>query len=161
MSLLVFTRVYPKVSTAPSGRELYHLQFWLQAVSPEIFGCILIDARCRFSQQINRSSATGVRNNNETGKRMSEVRKRNFWKTISGDGCWSRMNVTVTCFKKRFRVCVCVCVCVEWSSRYVCLLFDACVVGGEVTGTGSCVPAPLTDWPEPSPPPQQAVEWQV
>jgi hypothetical protein len=45
----IYTRVYPKVSglftdsqncdtTAPSGRELYHLQFSLRAASPETFG---------------------------------------------------------------------------------------------------------------------------
>jgi hypothetical protein len=28
--------------TAPSGKELYHLQFSLQAVSPETFGCTLL-----------------------------------------------------------------------------------------------------------------------
>jgi hypothetical protein len=29
-------------STAPSGRELYHLQFSLQAASPETFGYTLV-----------------------------------------------------------------------------------------------------------------------
>jgi hypothetical protein len=29
-------------TTAPSGRELYHLQFWLQAASPETFGHTLV-----------------------------------------------------------------------------------------------------------------------
>jgi hypothetical protein len=29
-------------TTAPSGRELYHLQFSLQAVSPETFGYTLV-----------------------------------------------------------------------------------------------------------------------
>jgi hypothetical protein len=29
-------------TTAPSGRELYHLQFSLQAASPETFGYILV-----------------------------------------------------------------------------------------------------------------------
>jgi hypothetical protein len=29
-------------TTAPNGRELYHLQFSLQAVSPEIYGYILV-----------------------------------------------------------------------------------------------------------------------
>jgi hypothetical protein len=30
------------IITAPSGRELYHLQFSLQAVSPETFGYALV-----------------------------------------------------------------------------------------------------------------------
>jgi hypothetical protein len=30
-------------TTAPSGRELYHLQFSLQAASPETFGYTLVD----------------------------------------------------------------------------------------------------------------------
>jgi len=29
-------------TTVPSGRELYHLQFSLQAASPETFGYILV-----------------------------------------------------------------------------------------------------------------------
>jgi hypothetical protein len=29
-------------TTAPSGRQLYHLQFWLQAASPETFGYTLV-----------------------------------------------------------------------------------------------------------------------
>jgi hypothetical protein len=29
-------------ATAPSGRELYYLQFWLQAASPETFGYTLV-----------------------------------------------------------------------------------------------------------------------
>jgi hypothetical protein len=29
-------------TTAPRGRELYHLQFWLQAASPETFGYNLV-----------------------------------------------------------------------------------------------------------------------
>jgi hypothetical protein len=37
------TRLTHKISdtTAPSGRELYHLQFSLQVASPETFGYIL------------------------------------------------------------------------------------------------------------------------
>jgi hypothetical protein len=33
-------------TTAPSGRELYHLQFLLQATSPEIFGYTLVYSMC-------------------------------------------------------------------------------------------------------------------
>jgi hypothetical protein len=39
-------------TTAPSGRELYHLQFLLQAASPETFGYILVflEQRCFCAQ---------------------------------------------------------------------------------------------------------------
>jgi hypothetical protein len=30
-------------TTAPSGRELYHLHFWLQEASPETFGYTLVE----------------------------------------------------------------------------------------------------------------------
>jgi hypothetical protein len=40
--------------TASSGRELYHLQFSLQAASPETFGYILVEAkRCNMAQHLN------------------------------------------------------------------------------------------------------------
>jgi len=33
-------------TTAPSGRELYHLQFSLQAAIPEFFGYTLLELKC-------------------------------------------------------------------------------------------------------------------
>jgi hypothetical protein len=42
-------------TTAPSGRELYHLQFLPQVTSPETFGYTLIDAQvylCILDQNI-------------------------------------------------------------------------------------------------------------
>jgi hypothetical protein len=47
-------------TTAPSGRELYHLQFSLQAVSPETFGYTLVSLsygkeRCENSFKPNRN----------------------------------------------------------------------------------------------------------
>jgi hypothetical protein len=35
-------RVTHEIAIAPSGRELYHLQFSLQAASPETFGYTLV-----------------------------------------------------------------------------------------------------------------------
>jgi hypothetical protein len=38
-------------TTAPSGRELYHLQFSLQAASPETFGYTLVHGTYRTFRQ--------------------------------------------------------------------------------------------------------------
>jgi hypothetical protein len=40
-------------TTAPSGRQLYHLQFSLQAASPESFGYILVKLWCLRSEELN------------------------------------------------------------------------------------------------------------
>jgi hypothetical protein len=49
--------VYPNVS-APSGKELYHLQFSLQAASPETFGYNFVQtfhlyfSKCRLTMSV-------------------------------------------------------------------------------------------------------------
>jgi len=42
-----YTDSHNSATTAPSGRELYCLQFWLRAASPQTFGYTLRDSRIR------------------------------------------------------------------------------------------------------------------
>jgi hypothetical protein len=46
-------------TTAPSGRELYHLQFSLEAASPETFGYTLVYQTEILSFEDTRSTETG------------------------------------------------------------------------------------------------------
>jgi hypothetical protein len=45
-------------TTAPSGRELYHLQFSLQAASPETFGYTLLCVYMRQTENLNYSNVS-------------------------------------------------------------------------------------------------------